>query len=678
MCAFIVNPPIRDDADYYRRDDHVVDQILAGAGKLVIGLRRSGKTSFLYRVQRAARARQLSCEYLDLGDLRDEACEEEIERLAAAPAPDVLLLDEAEVWHDWDRALLERFVRVIRRSRVVVVTCAPEFVLDLHGEPPAVQRLVEELDRHVIGPLSDDEARDLLAQAKRPPGPLTERQVEAGLERNERLAIVLQAVGSQFAGKDDVAVSLGGFGKRILTGLTDAARAILVDAAHGSPVPDGPETALLIATGALRRTADGPAEIASDLLAELIRTASPRPGRPAPPTWPPPVARSAPPTQPSPGPAVLPSASPAVPPSASPAIALAAPPATVTAMDPATAVPHAEPRWERHARILHLSDLHFGHHAIDSPKVQARRLIQALERDDRIPDFIAVTGDLSWSGHRTELRDAETFLDLLVVWLRQRRGWDDLECRRRIIVVPGNHEAAWALSGGIRAPAGASLEEAIEHWARYSLGPFANFVNRFYRRSTFWDLDTPCVAATFGEPSIAFVSMSTAHYITEASRHAKFGQHLLEQAVALLALEEVQRARFRIGVWHHNLRPFHNEVGAISDVDLAVRNFLRAKPGLDLALHGHVHQGEVEIFLPRGSGRGGPTLLYSAVGSFGVAAHHRPGDDVRGRIHNELAVIELSTSGAGRRMVTEFYELKPDANAQWTWVHARTIDPQPL
>jgi hypothetical protein len=617
MCAFIPNPPIRDDADYYRNDDAMVAEILGGASKLVVGLRRSGKTSFLLRVQRAARARGLAARYLELAYPEDV----EPDELAAAP-PDLLLLDEAEEWRNWDPAALDRFVRAIRRARVVVLSCAPQFVLEIEREAGAVQRFVDTLGLHFIGALSDEEARDLLAQVKRPPGPLTAPQVAEVLATDERLAIILQALGLEREGRVDAAVSLGGFGKRVLTGLTDAARRILVDAAYEQPVPDGPETELLIATGALRRGAGGAPEIASELLAELVRSASPR-------TGPAPVLRQAPP-----------------------------------------------PRWERHARIVHLSDLHFGSHAIDPPKVQARRLLEALERDDRVPDFVAITGDLSWSGHRSELRDAEAFLELLVAWLRQQRGWDDLEARRRVIVVPGNHEAAWALSGGIPAKGGAATEEEIEHWVRYSLGPYANFVNRFYRGAIFFDLDTPCFTTTFADPSVAFVSLSTAHYITQAARDAKFGKHLLEHAVELLGREEVQRARFRVGVWHHNLRPFQSQAGAITDVDVAVRGFLRAKPPLDLALHGHVHQGEVDVYLPRGGLQ--VVLPYSAVGSFGVVASHRPGDDVRGRIHNEFAVVELQTSGAGRRMQTDFYELKPDPDLIWGWVHARTVDPRPL
>lgn len=622
MCAFIVNPPIQDDADYYRHDDHIVSQILAGESKLVIGLRRSGKTSFLYRVRRAAQARKISCVYLALADVGDPELE------ALSTPPDVVLLDEAEVWRTWAPAQTEKLLRAIRRAKVVVITCAPEFILELEQELDVVQRFIDGVGRHLIGPLSDDEARDLLTHGKRQGPPLlSEAQVGELLASTDRLAILLQALGAERAGTVDLAVSLSGFGKRILTGLTPAARGILVDAAHDLPVDDGAETELLIATGALRRTSRG-AAIASGLLAELVSKASPR-------TIPPPrLGDSRPPVE--------------------------------------------RERWDRHARILHLSDLHFGRQAIDPPPVQARRLIAALERFDRIPDFVAVTGDLSWSGHRSELRDAETFLEYLVQWLRDRRGWDDLEARRRVLIVPGNHEASWLLSRGVHGAGGAAAsEEDLEHWVRYSLGPFANFVNRFYRRSAFWDLDDPALATTFTEPSISFLSLSTAHYITEAMRDAKFGVHALERATALLTREDVASARFRVGVWHHNLRPFQSQVGAIADVDVAISGFLRAKPSLDLALHGHVHQGEVETFRPRGSS--GEMLTYSAVGSFGVAAHHRPGDDLRGRVYNEFAVVELHTSGAaGRRMQTEFYALRLDANASWIWEPAAMSKPRPL
>jgi 3',5'-cyclic AMP phosphodiesterase CpdA len=624
MCAFIVNPPIRDDADYYRHDDHVVQQVLARRGKLVVGLRRSGKTSFLYRVQRAAHAAGQTCEYFELADLGDDAL------AAVASVPQIVLLDEAEEWRQWDAARLERLLRAIWGS-TVVLTCAPQFVLELDREPDQVVRLVDRLERHMIGPLSDPEARDLLAHVKRPPGPLAAAQVHEILGSPERLAILVQALGAQRAGTDELAASLAGFGKRVLSGLTPSAHRLLIAAAQrrpdaqaaglapGAESASPEEVALLVKLGALRSGAEGRLEIGSELLGELVRKAS-HLGRP-------------------------------------------------TAPHELTA-----PVWLHHARILHLSDLHFGRKAIDAPDVQARRLIDALTRDQVIPDLVAVTGDLSWQGDPRELSDAERFLIELADWLGQHHGGNEAERRQRIAIVPGNHEAAWALSRGIGAGGAAPTDEEIERWARYSLGPFANFANRFYQRMV-WDLDEPCVAMTFAEPSVAFLALSTAHYITELTRTAKFGRRLIDRAARLLERDDVKRARFRVGLWHHNLRPFHSEQGAIGDVDIAVRGFLKSKPALDLALHGHVHQGEVEVFRPRASDH---ALTYSAVGSFGVTSDHRPGDDSRGRVANELAIVELRTSGPGRQMQTVFYDLRPTPDLEWEWREASRSKPREL
>jgi hypothetical protein len=613
MCAFIVNPAIEHDEDYYRDDQAVIDDILGGRALLVIGLRRSGKTSLLYRVQRAAEACGRACEYLDLREADDTGLDR-----AWEPAT-VLLLDELEVARDWDRARAGKLARAIRGA-IVVAAAAPGFWLDASAQPDWLQPLVERLQLHVLGPLSDAEARDLLTQRKRGgAGPLVPAMIDALLARGERLPITLQALGEEAAGSGRAAVSLHGFGARVLTGLTEAAVKLLVDAAHGAPIAAGRETELLIQTGALQRNAGAPS-IASALLAEHVQLARPR----------------------------------------------------AASSTEARPLPTC---WQRHARILHLSDLHFGAKAIDPPETQAHRMFGALERADCVPDFVVVSGDLSWSGHRSELKDAEAFLELVVRWMCAKHGRDDLECRRRIVIVPGNHEASWSLSRGLQSKKRPPTEDELEHWARYSLGPFANFVNRFYRGTRFWDLDEPCLVAVFDQPSVAFLSLSTAHYITEKSGDARFGEHLIERARHALGGDAMQRARFRLGVWHHNLRAFQNQPGAIADADLAVRTFLTAAPALDLALHGHVHQGEVDVFRPRQCSQ---VLPYSAVGSFGVEASHRPGDSVRGVVHNQLAVVELQTSAIGRRMVTEFYDLTPDGNMQWTWERVRVSEPQTL
>ncbi len=616
MCAFIVNPPIRSDEDYYRRDDAIVNAILGGQSVLVVGLRRSGKTSFLLRVERAARAAGrpvLLCDVGDAAAARDvQARVTEICDAIAGEQRTLVLLDEVEAWRAWPPEEVDRLAQKMKNT-TFVITCAPQVVLELHAEPSLVQKRLEGFVRHVVGPLSDDEARDLLAQRRRgEAGPIDAGVVDALLARGERLPILLQALGKQVADGDDLSTTLAGVGTAMLSGLTPAARDLLTEAANGAVIDDrGSDLKLLTAVGALRRDAGaGKLRVASPLLGELLQKARVGGG--------------------------------------------GAPRA-------------AEPRWDVHARILHLSDLHFGPTCIDEPEVQTTRLIAALDQDLPTPDFVAVTGDLSWSGRRDELKKAEVFLDALVAWFCRRRNWSDIECRRRFILVPGNHEASWSLSDGIK--------EDAEHWVQYSLAPFATFANRFYRGCVLWDLDSPCVAVTFNEPSVSFLALSTAHQITRARKKGRFGEQVCKRAVQLLGQDDIAGARFRIGIWHHNLRAFQDDGEHITDVDPVIQELVRSKPRLDAALHGHVHQGELDAYHPRNDL---PPLVYSAVGSFGVNARHRPGDETHGVAPNELALIELQTSGLGRRMMTQYYQLHVHPNGGWVWRSAHCKGPRAL
>jgi hypothetical protein len=615
MSSFIVNPPIHDDQDYYRDDDDIVAAILGGQSTLAVGLRRSGKTSFLLRVERAARRNNRDAVCLDVWDPADDDLADRLASVGkmAANAPHtLLLLDEAERWRSWPEAAVKELFRVTRPA-TLVITCAPQFMLELDQEPEFVHRRLEGFYRHVIGPLSEDEARNLLARRRRDPPPrLDDTTVERLLAQGDRLPIILQALGAQAADGIDLATSLAGFGQRVLSGLTDAARDLFIIAAHGGEIePDLPEAQLLITLGALSRAQSVP-RIGSPLLAELVTRVSARPPRASPETLPP-------------------------------------------------------PPWQLHARILHLSDLHFGR-SIDPARIQAERLIAALERDHRIPHFVAITGDLSWTGSPMELRQCEEFVEAIAAWLRDRLGLTEPESRRRVMMVPGNHEASWNLSRGV-------AEADHDQWLSYSLAPFANFANRFYRGAVVWDLDDPCMGFDFADPAVSFLALSTAHFITEQKSMGKFGPQVRTRALGLLSRPAAAASRFRIGLWHHNMRAFQEDGHHIVDVDVAALDFVRSRPSLDLALHGHVHQGEVDVYPPRG---GHPPLPYSAVGSFGVTADHRPGDGKHGVTPNELALVELETSGTGRRSITRYYELELDPNGRWAWQDRRSTPPRLL
>jgi len=90
---------------------------------------------------------------------------------------------------------------------------------------------------------------------------------------------------------------------------------------------------------------------------------------------------------------------------------------------------------------------------------------------------------------------------------------------------------------------------------------------------------------------------------------------------------DVAQAPFRIGLWHHNLRSYDGI--SIQDADAACQVFKKSSPGIELALHGHVHQGDSDFYHPP---KRLPALAYSCVGSFGVRAEDRPGDSLHGRV----------------------------------------------
>jgi hypothetical protein len=619
MARFIINPPITDDRDYYRFDEDMVQRVLAGDSVLAIGLRRSGKTSFLYRVRRAAEKVPRDVLFYDLRDFfldekPDAATAAAVAEVASHPGA-IVLIDEADAFSPEHGPILEDLLKACR-GRPAVLGLAPAF-LETHQQSSGVQGLIDPWLIHFLGPLSKKEAFDLLGQTGRSKSPTLSPEIMEEIWRGgDRLPIVLRALGAKHAEGLELGISLAGLGPRILSGLGPAAKGVLTRVVRGEPVDSGSEDVeRLILLGALikKKPRNGAVvEVAGAVLRKFLEWAVPKPA-------------------------------------------------------PATPSPAGDPEpagtWQRHARILHLSDLHFGPHCIEqkrSAEEQLERLTAVLEHDQVLPDFIAVTGDLSWSGKQAEMHLAEQFLEGLAGWLRKQRKCSDQQARAQFLIIPGNHDAAWALSDGLSA----LTAEEQEEWLWYSLAPFANFVNRFHRGKVLWDLERPYHHRVFPKPSVAFLAISTSHLITRSSKEGKFGRHVLDQVPRLFEQPSVKNAQFRVGLIHHNIRAFHQDGRLIADIEEALVRFAKCQPPCDFFLHGHVHQGEVDDYKPRGNR---PEVPYSAVGSFGVRAEHRPGDVHHGQVPNEFAIVDLETSGTGRRYVTQFYQLAFTPTGSWEW-----------
>ena len=98
------------------------------------------------------------------------------------------------------------------------------------------------------------------------------------------------------------------------------------------------------------------------------------------------------------------------------------------------------PESKQTINIMHISDIHCGIGNIENPEQRMHRnsTINAFHRDfneipdDWKPDIIAITGDLGWSGCKSDYREFGNFFEKLI---------NEAEVKREnVICCPGNHD----------------------------------------------------------------------------------------------------------------------------------------------------------------------------------------------------------------------------------------------
>jgi 3',5'-cyclic AMP phosphodiesterase CpdA len=192
------------------------------------------------------------------------------------------------------------------------------------------------------------------------------------------------------------------------------------------------------------------------------------------------------------------------------------------------------------ARIVHLSDLHFGAHD--------ERLVEAVEWqvDELRPDLVVISGDFTQRARTEQFRDACEFLGRL-----RDRGHD-------VLGVPGNHDVP--------------LYDVLRRF----LSPLAR-----YRR--FID-ETLCPFVEL--PGVAVLGINTARSLTfKDGRISRDQVEFIRETFARTSEEVV-----RVLVTHHPL--FALEVGeqverAIGRQELALDAV--DESGVDMLLAGHAH-----------------------------------------------------------------------------------------
>ncbi|MGH9937528.1 MAG: metallophosphoesterase, partial [Blastocatellia bacterium] len=304
----------------------------------------------------------------------------------------------------------------------------------------------------------------------------------------------------------------------------------------------------------------------------------------------------------------------------------------------ATGAPRFIPKRIQHppARILHLSDLHFG--VNDDPDVRLQPLLSDLkDRREGLGieslDYLVISGDLTNRGAYEEFEQVHDFLSDLVKAMKLTA--------ERTIIVPGNHDLSWdeevyewmqerkvALDklppdSCVRQGKGYLVRDDARYPKRFA--NFARFHHQFKQLEYSLKPEAQSLSLLFEETGIQFLALNSAWMIDEfhAGRSGVNEKALAKGLIeADRKIEEAKSAKLmkddasvlRIAIWHHPATG--NE--KIADDDFLER--LR-KADFKLCLHGHVHEDRADLV-----GYLHPTrkLYMAGAGSFGAVAADRP------------------------------------------------------
>jgi 3',5'-cyclic AMP phosphodiesterase CpdA len=239
------------------------------------------------------------------------------------------------------------------------------------------------------------------------------------------------------------------------------------------------------------------------------------------------------------------------------------------------------------ARVLHLSDLHFG--AGDDAAIErgAPVLIDRFE-----PELVIASGDLSHRGREDQLTSAARFLRSL---------------GPPVLAVPGNHDIPYTFP--------------------------ARFTRSFAEFERQWGTTEP----TYSSPTLYVVGLNS----VRPWRHQSGGIRNAQLATAEERLRQAQPGAFQIVVLHHHLvgAPWRSRKKPVARRNHVLAGLVSA--GADLILAGHIHQAAIserrEFEISRGNE---PSVVVSVAPGLGQPRPRRQGE-ARGVHVYEIDEAEL-------------------------------------
>lgn len=280
--------------------------------------------------------------------------------------------------------------------------------------------------------------------------------------------------------------------------------------------------------------------------------------------------------------------------------------------------------------LLHLSDLHFGRYHRFAADEGLGSLLDRLrddldkrrDRDGLRPDLLIVSGDLAEYGQKEEIERGFRFIEALARLLELPR--------RRVAVVPGNHDINWHKSRAYFEDCEGDGVPPVEPYFR-KLVFYRQFFERFYEGEPGISFSEDEPWTLFEHPDLGVVVAGLNSVIAESHRaedhHGFLGERQL-RAFAEKLRPYKERGFLRVGVMHHD--PFQRPNARTEQDFKDLGRLLR--PSLNLMLHGDVHEERLQWLW-----RDVPVF---GIGSAAVGVAQRVPE-----VPNEYQLLQIHTGG---------------------------------
>lgn len=272
--------------------------------------------------------------------------------------------------------------------------------------------------------------------------------------------------------------------------------------------------------------------------------------------------------------------------------------------------------------FLHLSDLQFGkNHLFEEEDVTAddayntlferlkTDLVELGESHKLSPDVVLLTGDLAEWGMATEFEQVASFANKI----QELYGL----ARRRVLVVPGNHDVNRNLcSAYFSECAGEGGTPIAPYWKKWR--PYSEFFSKFYAEVEAYEFSEQRPWTLFELTDLNLVVAGLNSTIHESHREDDHYGWLGERQLTWFRDRLRDRSSsFRVAAIHHNvMRQAVRDDENLRDAE-DMRRLLSSQ--LNLILHGHRHESGFEMWAPN--------LPILSTGSAAVAKECR-GDEV--------------------------------------------------